>query len=167
VDTIVVGYDASEAAERALARAAELAEAFGARLVVASVSGEPATAPVVEPVLAPAPGVLVPPAGARPVPTGGTVPLHQAPSAQRPEPEEFAQHRLERARMSLAGRQLVAEYVAEIGDPADRLLELAERRDADLVVVGSRERGFLDRLLGRGVDEAVAGRAARDVLLVR
>jgi nucleotide-binding universal stress UspA family protein len=162
VNTIVVGYDASEAAERALARAAELAEAFGARLVVASVSRASG-----EPVLAPAPGVLVPPAGARPVPTGGTVPLPEAPPARRPEPEELAQHQLERARMSLAGRQLVAEYVAEIGDPADRLLELAERRDADLVVVGSREHGFLDRLLGRGVDEAVAGRAARDVLLVR
>ncbi len=42
----------------------------------------------------------------------------------------------------------------------------ADQRDADLIVVGSRERGFLERLLGRSVDEAVARRAERDVLLV-
>jgi nucleotide-binding universal stress UspA family protein len=38
MDTIVVGYDASEPADRALARAAELAEAFSAKLVVTSVA---------------------------------------------------------------------------------------------------------------------------------
>ena len=60
--TIVVGYDASDAAERALARAAELAEALSARLVVVSVSTAPlpATAPFVEP----GGPMLVPGAGA-------------------------------------------------------------------------------------------------------
>ena len=43
---------------------------------------------------------------------------------------------------------------------------MAEQRDADLIVVGSREHGFLDRLLGRSVDESVARRSERDVLLV-
>jgi nucleotide-binding universal stress UspA family protein len=43
MQTIVVGYDGSEAAERALRRAAEMAEA-SARLVVVSVS-RPAYAP--------------------------------------------------------------------------------------------------------------------------
>jgi nucleotide-binding universal stress UspA family protein len=165
VDTILVGYDESEAAERALARAAELADALGARLVVASVSHErrlPETAPVLEP----AAGGLVPSAGVGPVPIGDTVPP-PADTADLPEPPERAQHSLDRARTALAGRGLVAEYIAEIGDPAERLLELAERRDAELIVVGSRGHGFLDRLLGRGVDEAVVGRSSRDVLLVR
>jgi nucleotide-binding universal stress UspA family protein len=39
-------------------------------------------------------------------------------------------------------------------------------READLIVVGSREHSFLDRLLGRHVDEAVAAHAGCDVLLV-
>ncbi len=37
--TIVIGYDGSDAAERALGRAAEIAQVFSARLVVVSVSG--------------------------------------------------------------------------------------------------------------------------------
>jgi nucleotide-binding universal stress UspA family protein len=68
--------------------------------------------------------------------------------------------------MSLASRPVEAEYVVEVGDPVERLLDVADQRDADLIVVGSRERGFLERLLGHGVDEAVARRADRDVLLV-
>jgi nucleotide-binding universal stress UspA family protein len=68
--------------------------------------------------------------------------------------------------MSLARRTAETEYVVELGDPAERLLEVADRCDADLIVVGSREHGFLERLLGRPVDEAVARRSERDVLLV-
>jgi nucleotide-binding universal stress UspA family protein len=60
-----------------------------------------------------------------------------------------------------------AEYVAEVGEAAERLLSLARERYADPIVVGSREHGFLDRLLGRHVDQGVAARAGCDVLLVR
>jgi nucleotide-binding universal stress UspA family protein len=88
-----------------------------------------------------------------------------------------AERRLERAAelaRSLVATLLVvitrmrveAEYVAEVGDAAERLLALAGEREADLIVVGSREHGFLDRLLGRHVDEAVAAHVGCDVLLV-
>jgi len=155
--TIVVGYDGSDAAGRALGRAADIAEAFSARLFVVSVSGLPgAPAPVstFEPAAAPVP----------PVAPAGTVPLPEP--VTRREPEEFARRQLERARGSLASRNVETEYVVELGDPAGRLLEVAGQRDADLIVVGSREHGFLERLLARPVDEDVARRAERDVLLV-
>ena len=159
--TIVVGYDGSDAAERALGRAADIAQAFSARVFVVSVSG---LATVPAPASAFEPTALVPPAVVGPVAPGGTVPLPEPVSPQ--EPEELARRQLERARMSLANRKVETEYLVELGDPSERLLEVADQRDADLIVVGSRERGFLERLLGRSVDEAVARRSERDVLLV-
>ena len=160
--TIVVGYDGADAAERALRRAAEIAEALFTRLVVVSVSGSayPEALGSAEPT-----AELVPPALAGPLAPAGTVPLPQ-PGPAPPEPEELARRQLDRAWRSLASRTVETEYVVELGDPAERLLEVAEQRDADLIVVGSREHGFLDRLLGRSVDEAVARRSERDVLLV-
>jgi nucleotide-binding universal stress UspA family protein len=163
MNRIVIGYDGSDAAERALRRAAEIAGAFSARLVVVSVSTSPyAPAPV--PALEPT-GELGLPTVPGPVAPGGTVPV-PAPAPAPPEPEELARQQLERARMSLASRKVETEYVVELGDPAERLLDVADQRDADLIVVGSREHGFLERLLGRSVDEAVARRSERDVLLV-
>jgi len=162
---IVVGYDGSEAAERALARAADIAEAFTAHLILVNVAGAPHV-PVAVSAFEPA-AVLVPPAAAGSVGTAGTVPVPEAqPGPSPPEPEDLARRQLEQARMSLASRGVDAEYVVEMGDPVERLLDVADRRDADLIVVGSRARGFLERLLGHTVDEAVARRADRDVLLV-
>ena len=160
--TIVVGYESTEASNRAVVRAAEVAEAFSARLVVVSVAGSPHV-PVRTSPLEPAAPEFVAPGVAGPVALDVPVPPDHAP----PAPDELAKHELEGARMALAGRGGVeAEYLAEIGDAAERLLEVADQRDADLIVVGSRERGFLERLLGHSVDETVARRADRDVLLV-
>ena len=148
--TILVGYDASDAAERVLDRAAELAEALSARLVVVSVATAPlpATAPVLE-----SGGPMLAPGGA----TG---------PAEEPAPQELAQRRLEQARSRLASGPLEVDYVAEVGSPAERLLTVADERDAELIVVGHGEHGFLERLVMQPVEEAVARRAARDVLIV-
>ena len=160
MDTILVGYDGSEAAERALSRAAELAEALAARLVVVSVFG-----------LGGLPGPeleAIPPLPlGGPLPGGGTIPLSAVDPESMHELEELARRRLEDARTTLSGRGLEADYVAKLGFPADVLLEVADEREADLIVVGSREHGFLERLLARPVEEAVARRAERDVLLVQ
>ena len=161
METIVVGYEGSVASGRALERAADLAEALRARLVVVSVersSRVPAAVPVPE-----FEAVFVPSPAGGAVPPAATLP---EPPPDRPEPKELAQRQLEQARMTLARRQLEVEYVAEAGPPAERLLEIADQRDADLLVVGSREHGFVERLLARPVDETVARRASRDVLLV-
>jgi nucleotide-binding universal stress UspA family protein len=162
VNTILVGFAQSDSAARALARAADVAEAFGARLVVVCVAEH--LAPVGEPALEPVPLVAPPGGGMAPVPLAAAD-LGPASTAV-PEPEELARHDLERARSYLLGRHLDAEYVAEVGDPAERLLDAAERYDADLIVVGGREHGLLERLLARPVEDTVARRAERDVLLV-
>jgi nucleotide-binding universal stress UspA family protein len=161
VKSIVVGYDGSDAGERALERAAELAEAMSARLVVVSVGGYP---PVPVTAFEPATG-LIPPGPA--VTAGGmeTMPPPEA-GAPAPEAEELARQQLERARSTLAGHRIETEYVVELGEPAERLLEVTESRGADLLVVGHREHGFFDRLLRQPVDETLARRSKRDVLLV-
>jgi nucleotide-binding universal stress UspA family protein len=156
--TIVAGYDGSEEAEHALVRAAEIAGPLGARLVVVHVGQDPRTsAPelVPQPVDPVFPGVLEAFPGAP-----ATLPVP-------PEDDEPARRTLERARAVLAPRGVDAEYVSAVGDPVEVLLGTADERDADLVVVGSREHGFLERLLGLGVGERLARESDRDVLLVR
>lgn len=160
--TILVGYDGSEASDRALGRAAEIAEAFGAQLIVASVASF-ADVTVPAPAYDPVAPMMMQPSGPIAVP----VPVRPEDGAeQQPDPEQVARRHLEEARRALAQRKVDVDYVSEVGDPAERLLEVSERRSADLIVVGSGEHGFLERLLGRGVEATVARRADRDVLLV-
>ena len=134
--TIVVGFDDTEPARRALERAADLAQAFGAKLVVTSV------APLF-------------------VGVGRTAgPLDPADS-----PKEHREQ-LKDARELLESRSIEGDYVTAVGEPADTIVELAEDRDADLIVVGTREPGILERILGQSVSERVAHETHRDVLIV-
>ena len=162
--SIVVGFDESEAGTRALDRAAELAEALSASLVVVSVGVD------VMPVAAAAMGSAVGPVFI-PAPLPETVMTpeqreHGAPVASAISAEEMAERMLASARSRLAGRRLAIDYVAAGGDPAERLLELADERQAEMVVVGARDHGFFERLLARPVEDTVARRCKRDVLLV-
>jgi nucleotide-binding universal stress UspA family protein len=163
---IVVGYDGSQESDRALDRAAELAQALSARLVVVSVTQPvPSVVPALEP--APPGPILVPGATsaigvtAADRPTAAELGLEQGPNN-----EEIAERQLDRARTALADRSLDVDYLSEFGDTAERLLEVGEAHDADLLVVGSRDHGFFARLFATPVDEEVARRADRDVLLV-
>ena len=135
--TIVLGYDATEPADHALERAADLAETFGSKLVVTAVA--PLAADVSR--------------GSHAVEPGSMPELHL---------EE-----LDRARALLAGRDFDVEYQAAIGEPADAIVEIAELHNADLIVVGTRSPGAVERLLGHSVSHAVLRDARCDVLVVR
>lgn len=156
---IVVGYDGSGDGERVLRRAAGYAEAFSARLIVVAV-GATVPVPVVVPpgtetAAAAMPAVRVPP-----------VPVERDAAIEAPL--EAAERGLSEAERILAGISIECEFRPEIGDPAERLLGIAEETGADLLVVGSREHGFLERLLGgKPVDEKLVRYAPRDVLVVR
>ena len=134
--TIVVGFDDTDPSRRALERAADLAEAFGAKLVVTSVA----------PILIGAGRSA-----------GPTDPV-DSPKKHREE--------LKDARELVEARSIEAEFVPAVGEPADTIAELADDRDADLIVVGTRDPGILERLLGQSVSERVLHHAHRDVLIV-
>jgi nucleotide-binding universal stress UspA family protein len=134
--TIVIGYDETDAAKRALERAAAFAQAFDSKLIVTSV------APVQIPIAR----------GAGPIdPT---------------DPPEAHVEELKHAQSYLEGRGIQADYQPAVGDPAETIVELAEQRGADLIVVGTRELNILERLLGQSVSAGVSRRAHCDVLIV-
>ena len=58
------------------------------------------------------------------------------------------------------------ELVEAVGDVAEAIVEVSLRYEVDLIVVGTRELGAIERLLGHSVSEGVQRMARCDVLIV-
>ena len=95
---------------------------------------------------------------------GGAV--HAGGGADPTDPPEAHEALLDEATKKLAGRGVQAESVLALGHPGEAIVELAEERGADLIVVGTREPGFFERLLGHSVSGSVQRHAHCDVLIV-
>ena len=134
--TIVLGYDDSESAVRALRRVTQLAKAFDASVVAISAAQ-----------------VLVPAAH-------GIGPIDPV------DPPELHREQLAHAKAVLDELGIEAAYHVGVGDPADVILAAAEERRADTIVVGTSEPGLISRLLGLSASEKVQRRARCDVLIV-
>lgn len=146
--TIVVGYDGTRSAERALARAAGLAASFGAKIVVVDVA---APVPIDSP--------------------DGAFGLMPYASYRTPESVVLAEEALWRQHRSsveayLAQAGVESEFAGVVGQPAGEIVDVAADRKADLIVVGTRDAGFFERLLGGSVSQGVARHAHCDVLVV-
>ena len=137
MQTILVAYDDTEPARRALDRAATLAQAFGSRVLVTSIAALHYSSPRL------------------------TLTVRE-----RGEGIAGREEDLQQAQAILEERGIPAETLAARGDPATAIARLAEEHDVDLVVVGSRELGALQRLLGQSVSQAVSRRVRCDLLIV-
>jgi nucleotide-binding universal stress UspA family protein len=134
--TIVLGYDGTDASARALARTAEIATAFGSSVIVTSVAGT----------------------------LGGAV--HAGGAGDPTDPPDAHDVLLDQATSELAERGVQAESVLGLGSASEAIVELADEKGADLIVVGTREPGFFERLLGHSVSGSVQRQARCDVLIV-
>jgi nucleotide-binding universal stress UspA family protein len=132
---ILLCYDGSAEAHRALERVGEIASVVTSRVTVVSVA---------EPIYA------------------------NPPYTGYADPGEEQAHRrlLEEAAEDLRGQGVETTTLEPIGDPAAAILDTA-RDGADLVVVGSRHRGLIKRLLFRSVSAEIVVEAPCDVLVVR
>ncbi|MEU7818023.1 universal stress protein [Pseudonocardia sp. NPDC049154] len=140
--TILVGTDGSDTSLRAVDRAAELADAAGARLVIATAYRPSARAEAAADVLKDEAHLV-----------RGAAPADDDLRAASSRVEAV----VPRARV---------DVVAAEGEPVDVLVDVARAQDVDLLVVGNRGLGSLaGRVLG-SVPSEVARRAGVDVLIV-
>jgi nucleotide-binding universal stress UspA family protein len=138
---ILVGYDGSENATRAVARAIALATEVGAAIrVVVAVN-------TILPVYGPG-APYYPPDYATQVMRDGEKSLEAAVS------------RVKDARREVSGS-------VEDGHPAEIILDLAESEGADLIVLGRRGISGVERFLMGGVSSSVVSHSKCDVLVVK
>lgn len=147
MSTIVCGVDGSPGSQLALRAAARLAGRLGADLVLAH---------VVEPVLLPY---------ATAAPFGGLSGAGVLALEEERSERQDAAHSLLAELAAAAGIESAEQWVAA-GDPAERLAELADERDALLIVAGSRGRGAVRAAFLGSVSTSLVGIARCPVLVV-
>lgn len=144
--TIVVGYDGTSSSEQALTHAVELARRFDSRVIVAGVPG---------------------PQSLQGTPGGfGYAPYYALTDSDPSIDEALIQQQRASVESLFARSGLRHEFTCLVGEPVAAIIEVAEQRDADLIVVGTREPRFLARVLGENISQGVARQAHRDVLIV-
>ena len=141
IGTITVGTDGSGTADKAVEFAIDLAEKFGAKLVIAS-SYRPVSEDKVRQEQREAPEDI----------------------QWSINPTEDVDSTLKSVEERARERGLEATSEAREGDPADVLCEIAEQHGADLLVVGNK--GMQRRVLG-SVPNSVSHKAPCSVVIVK
>ncbi len=128
---ILLAYDGSEPAIRALETTIDLAKTFGATVGVISV-----------------------------------IPIHAAPMGVNPwDDREVHDGALRDAQARLREQGIEPELIEPYGDPARAIEKVAEMRNFDTIVVGSRGESAFVRFLGGSVSEHLASHAHATVVV--
>ncbi len=93
--------------------------------------------------------------------------MHVMPYLKYPELKEAGKVLVRNAgaRLSKAGYQV--EEVSKVGQPAEQILNFAERRNVDLIVIGARGLGAVSRLFLGSVSTKLVHHSTCSVLIVR
>jgi nucleotide-binding universal stress UspA family protein len=143
--TVLVGYDESDAAGRALERAAAEARRAAVPLVVLAVLELP-----------------LDPRDARQFGTAGDGAPLRGPFQEPPQITDI----LAAARAQLEGLGVSADYVWAPGEPARLIVDVARERGATTIVVGTHHHTLLGRLFGTDVAADVQRHAECEVVVV-
>jgi nucleotide-binding universal stress UspA family protein len=142
--SIVVGTDGSSTAQEAVRQAAQLAKSVNAKVYIVS-----AFEPVSDARL-------------------------RDEQQQVPEdlqwmvnPREDVEDALEAGAQPLQDDGLVVETIARQGDPADAILDVAEEKGADLIVVGNKGMKGAKRFLLGSVPNKISHHAPCSVMIIR
>ena len=84
-----------------------------------------------------------------------------------PKDEEEQREVLFAARDVLERAGIAAAGLAPIGDPADEILKTAKQFEAELIVMGARSLGTIERLVLGSVSTKVMHESGCDVLIVK
>jgi nucleotide-binding universal stress UspA family protein len=148
---IVVGTDGSPTAQAALSKAVELAKSSGAKLHV--VTGfKPAMA-----------SSAIAALNVEAMAAGGTELLREAESAVADQVEGMLNDIAE----TVKADGVVVKTHGLGGDPAEMIIEVAERENADLIVIGNRGMSGAKRFILGSVPNKISHHSPCDVLIVR
>ena len=142
--SIVVGTDGSETATKAVRQATELARAVGARIELVSAYEPVSDARLREE------SIQVP-----------------ADLQWMINPRDDVQAMLESAARGIRAAGVEVEVFALQGDPADAILDVAEERGSDLIVIGNKGMTGAKRFLLGSVPNKVSHHAPCSVLIIR
>ncbi len=139
--SIVVGTDGSQTADEAVRQAAEMASVLGARVHLVCVYETTAVA-------------------------GEDSDAHGEQGWARGT-RDAVDATLARSAAVFAAAGVEVDLYAQRGDPADAILDVAEERDADLIIVGNRGRTGAKRFLLGSVPNRISHHAPCAVLIIR
>ena len=142
--SIVVGTDGSATAQEAVRQATELARALGAKVYLVSAY--------------------------EPVPEGRLRDERQGVPADLQwmvNPREDVEETLDEGAGALKDSGIEVETMAREGDPADAILDVAEEKGADLIVVGNKGMTGAKRFLLGSVPNKVSHHAPCSVMIIR
>jgi nucleotide-binding universal stress UspA family protein len=142
--SIVVGTDGSSTAKEAVRQATAMAKALGASIHLVS-AFEPVSSQRLREESRDAPGDV----------------------QWSINPREDVESTLEEASETVEGEGVSVETYSREGDPADAILDVAEERNADLIVVGNKGMTGAKRFLLGSVPNKVSHHAPCSVMIIR